>query len=137
MPSLFHISERNHLGMILMTELATQYKDKEFTRLPDIAEKIKVAPLGYLEEIALSLKKAGLIEGRTGRNGGYRLTEAPSKITTDQILSALEGPLALVPCQHSTMTCPVESTCLSRSLWGRLQKNILATLHQTTLADIS
>ncbi|MDO8617378.1 MAG: Rrf2 family transcriptional regulator [Candidatus Uhrbacteria bacterium] len=135
MSSLFHISERNHLGMILMSELAERHDASGFTRLTDIAKNMKM-PLGYLEEIAFTLKKAGLIEGRQGPQGGYRLTELPQKITAEKILTALEGPLALVACQNTATPCPVEHKCVSRSLWGRLQKNILVTLRQTTLADL-
>jgi Rrf2 family protein len=135
MNSFFRVSERNHLGMILMTELAKEKQD-DFIGLPLIAERMH-APLGYLEEVALTLKEARLIEGRRGRTGGYRLAKHPSTITIDQVLTALEGPITLVPCQDKTTICPAETGCSSRSLWHRVQKELMTTLKGTTLADLS
>lgn len=135
MNSLFHVSERNHLGLILMTELASVYKDDEYVTLAQIAEHMRISQ-GYLEEIAMSLKQAGLIEGRKGPNGGYRLAQHPDDITAEKILSALEGPLALVECQRHDSQCPAVGKCTSKSFWKVLQTNLLSTLNQTTLADM-
>ncbi len=135
MNSLFRVSERNHIGMILMSELARTYATEEYLSLQDIAKRMRLS-LGYLEEIAYALKTANLVQGRKGPGGGYRLALAPNQITADQILTALEGPLMLVPCQDKNTGCPVETSCHSSSLWGRLQRDIVSALHQTTLADL-
>ncbi len=92
--------------------------------------------LGYLEEIALKLKQGGILEGKPGRNGGYRLIKNPKSITIEAVLSALEGPMALVPCQTENFSCPVESACASKNLWHGLRKNVLSTLRRTTVADL-
>ena len=83
-----------------------------------------------------ALKKANLIEGRKGPKGGYRLAAEPKTITANAILVALEGPLSLVACQNPTFSCPVENQCVSRSLWQNLQRNLLTSLQETTLADL-
>jgi Rrf2 family protein len=114
---MFQISERDHVGLILMTELAHQAE--EFTSLKDIAERMKLS-LGYLEEIAMTLKRANLIEGKTGPGGGYRLMKKPDEITAEKILSALAGPLMLVACQKGEGTCPAEGHCSSRSFWKKI-----------------
>ncbi len=136
MPSLFHVSERSHAGLILMAELALEYGEgKRHLTLVEIAREKQLSH-GYLEEIASALKKAQLIKGKTGPGGGYTLTRPPSQITAEEILTALEGPIHLVGCQQAPGTCPAEGACSSRSFWNVLQRRVLETVRETTLADI-
>ena len=121
--------------MILMSAL-TALEDREaYFSLQEVATQHHLSQ-GYLEEIARLLKQAGLIEGRQGPGGGYRLTRTAKDITAEQILYAMEGPIQLVDCQQGPGTCPVEGDCSSKSLWALLQARITQTLHATTLEDI-
>lgn len=138
--SLIRVSARNHAGLILMTELAdrvgilTQKADGQgYVSLKEVAERMGLSQ-GFLEEMAADLKKAGLIQGRKGPGGGYRLAKPATKISAEQILTALEGPISLVACHGGA--CPVASACASKSLWGFLQSDIVKSLKKTTLADI-
>lgn len=136
MNSLFHISERTHSGLILMTCLTEHHANKQPMTLKEIAARMKLSS-GYLEEVAAALRAAGLISGRTGPRGGYTLTRAPKSITTEDVITALEGPIALVGCQTDGETCPLAGGCSSERLWGALQSKIVASLRETTLADIA
>ena len=137
MSSLFQISERCHAGLILMSALAAlpvRDTDRRVS-LHEVAVANHVSQ-GYLEEIAGSLKQAGLIEGRKGAGGGYRLTRAPGEITAEDIITAIEGPVRLVGCQQNPGACPVESSCTSKSLWKLLQTRVSQTLSTTSLQDV-
>ncbi len=132
MNSLLRVSGRNHLGLILMAELALA---DDFLSLQTVADRMKLSQ-GYLEEVATALKQAGLIDGRKGPNGGYRLSKPAQAITIEQVLTAIEGPVAMVECQDSDKHCPVEHLCTSKSLWDFLYKDVVKTLRKTTLAEI-
>jgi Rrf2 family iron-sulfur cluster assembly transcriptional regulator len=133
MNSLFRVSARNHAGMILMSKIAEAKSSDDFVSLNAVAEDMKLSQ-GFLEEIAMSLKKAGLIKGRKGPGGGYRLAKPASKITAEHILIALEGPVLLAPCHGGI--CSVASSCRSKFLWGFLQKDVLQSLKKMTLAKM-
>lgn len=133
MNSLFRVSARNHAGMILMTQIAETKNSGDFVSLGAVAKEMRLSQ-GFLEEIAMSLKKAGLIKGRKGPGGGYQLARPASKITAEQILTALEGPVMLAPCQDQC--CGVAKYCKSKSLWNFLQKDVLDSLKKTTLSDL-
>jgi len=135
MNSLFRVSERHHSGLILMTELAMLFEKDRHLSLKEIADRMRISE-GYLEEIAYRLKAAGLIAGRKGPGGGYRLTRAPQEISAGEIIEAIEGPIALVDCQ-SGAACPVEAACTSKRLWNGLQAKLIDTLNGTTLASIA
>ena len=47
----------------------------------------------YLNQILISLRKAGLIESVRGPQGGHRLARPPAQITLLEVVTALEGPL--------------------------------------------
>ena len=132
MNSLFRISEKNHTGMILMSILA-QDKGQNYISLQQIAEQMHLSQ-GYLEEIALSLKKSKLIKGKKGRSGGYKLAKDPQNITAEEILVALEGPILSMQCD--TEHCPVAQDCSSKNLWAILQKDLIHSLKTITLNQL-
>ncbi len=55
-------------------------------------------PLGYLEQIAPRLRRAGLVVSSRGAHGGYRLAREPQTITMDEVVLALEGAVAPMEC---------------------------------------
>jgi len=143
MNSLLRVSARNHAGLILMTQIAsytvhrTPYKyavrSTRYVSLSQVAKEMGLSQ-GFLEEIAMALKKAGLIRGRKGPGGGYQLAKPAKQITAEQILTALEGPLALVKCCKGK--CAMAGKCSSKSLWNFLQQDVTASLKRTTLAQL-
>ena len=132
---MFEISERAHVGLLLMAALAQTYETKGRVRLKQVAEDARVS-LAYLEEIAALLREAGLIEGRQGPGGGYRLMRIPVEITLEEISTALEGEVSLVACQKTAMTCPHEQKCRTKQVWHRLQRTIQAQLKSITLQEV-
>ncbi|MFA5130313.1 MAG: Rrf2 family transcriptional regulator [Patescibacteria group bacterium] len=136
MQGFFRIPARLHLGLILMTELAMAHErqDARALSLREVAERMKISE-GFLEEIAASLKQAGLIVGVTGPKGGYRLAKPPDKITARDIVTAIEGPVHLVDC-HGEGTCPVENLCQSKNLWNFLRDAVDDSLKAKKLTDL-
>lgn len=134
MPSFFRIPERLHLGLMLMTELASNHEAGEALSLRVIAERMSVSD-GYLEEISASLRFAKLIRGQTGPRGGYVLAKDPSKITIEEIIRAIEGPFELVAC-HGKNGCGRQSVCRSKVLWDFLQVGIEDLLKKKTLSEL-
>lgn len=131
MSSLFHVTERQHSAMVFMTSLAS--KPEVFFSLNEVAKNMGLSE-GYLEEVVPNLKQVGLIEGKKGPGGGYRLAKAAKEITAEAILMALDGPVALVPCHGAA--CPVAHACTSKSLWNKVQSSLVKTLQGITLAEL-
>ncbi len=134
MSGLFHVSARDHGALVFMSMLARANRD-EFLSLQYVADEMHLSQ-GYLEEVAASLKKAKLIEGKQGPAGGYRLTRPAREISMEDILTAIEGPLELVDCQSKGALCPVQGKCSSKRMLDALQRTIRTSLQQTTLAAL-
>ena len=99
-------------------------------------------PAKFLEAILLELKRRGLVQSKKGRGGGYYLSRPPERITFGEVIRALEGPLALVPCVSQTayarcVDCPDEATCGVRIAMGEVRDATARILDSTTLAAIN
>lgn len=55
----------------------------------EISEEMTI-PRDYLIQLALHLRRAGLIYTRPGKNGGYELAKSPAKISIGDIMKVFE-----------------------------------------------
>jgi Rrf2 family protein len=107
---------------------------EEYCSIRIIAENTGISD-GYLEQLFIPLRKAGIIQGIRGPQGGYVLGNAPEKILVGDILRSVEGSLELVSCVHSK-TCPQEGRCLSRHTWSELYHEIRDCVDSITLQSL-
>lgn len=138
-------STRSEYGVRVMVSLAREQAGGGGAphSLTQIAEAEDL-PLAYLEHLAASLKKAGLVDSRRGARGGYLLTRAAGEITMAEIIEALEGQIAPIECitegADGHLVCTRESTtdhiCPTKVLWTRVQGSIVRTLRDIKLADL-
>lgn len=133
---MFKISTRGDYGLLLLSTLASKIQTgATFVSLREVAEEKKL-PLPYLEQIVIPLKRAGLIESREGRDGGYRLARAPKEITMMEVLEVLEGPVEPVRCcGNEKGKCGSESYCNVKSSWQDAQSMLIQFFKNRTLED--
>ena len=87
----------------------------------------------YLEQIVISLSRAGLVKSVRGSQGGYRLAKAPEEYRAGDILRLIEGSLAPVSCLDDNVNqCPRSEQCATLELWKRLNNAINACLLYTS-----
>jgi Rrf2 family protein len=97
-------------------------------------------PKKFLEQILLELKRAGIVNSRRGRMGGYELLKAPEEITYGEVLRLIDGPIAPLPClskiaYKKCVDCKNEAECEIRHVFERVTLATRAVLDQTSLAD--
>ena len=107
----------------------------------DLAKR-EALPKKFLEAILLELKRHRLVESKKGKGGGYFLRLKPSEITFGDIIRALDGPLAAVPCVSETAYMPCaecldERTCGVRLAMKKVRDATADILDHTTLADVN
>ncbi len=136
---MLRISEKTNFGIFLLLAIA----ENGAMSLRDVVKQWPFMSQGYLEEIAAALKKFGLIVGRKGRGGGYRLTQAVKIITMLDVVHALDGLSIVETTTHVKMRDPSTNSggiftgwCVSRRLWGQVQQGLEKTLRGITLADL-
>lgn len=105
----------------------------------EIAQSHQI-PHKFLEQILLDLKRAGILESRRGKNGGYQMLRAADTITLGEVLRLFEGPLAPLPCLSRQAyrrcdDCVSESQCNLRREFGRAYDAYRRVLDERTVAD--
>jgi Rrf2 family protein len=107
----------------------------EYTSTRSISENTGISD-GYLEQLFILLRKAGIVQGIRGPLGGYVPGRAPDKITVGDILRAVEGPLEPANCA-GTDACPLSEACISRHTWAELYREMSDCVDSITLADLA
>jgi Rrf2 family protein len=123
--ALSYMVEKNSDDPILIAEIASQ----------------KNIPIKFLENILLSLRKAGFLESKKGKHGGYFFAQAPEKIKLSSIFRAIDGPIALLSCvslnfYEKCADCN-EKKCGINKVMAAVRDNTLAILDNKTVADLS
>ena len=108
-------------------------------QLASIATTQRVPPK-YLELIMLDLKKAGLVKSTRGPKGGYKLAREAGEISFGEVVRALEGPIALIPCASLNFYAPCgdchdEETCAIRRAFSILRDRSAELLEGISLAE--
>ena len=123
--ALSYLVEKHSNDPILIAEIANQ----------------KNIPIKFLENILLELRKAGFLESKKGKHGGYFFAQAPEKIKLSSIFRIIEGPIALLPCvslnfYEKCADCN-EKKCGINKVMAAVRDNTLAILDNKTVADLS
>jgi Rrf2 family protein len=133
-----------------MLNKKTQYAFKALTYLAehqshgpvliaDIAKKKKI-PLKFLENILLELKKAGMLDSKKGKGGGYFLNIPASKIPLADIIRKIDGPISMLPCTslyfyERCKNCD-EKNCGLHDIMIQVRDANLKILENKTVADL-
>ena len=119
-------STKSRYALRLMAELA-RYAPGTTVSLKEISERQNLS-LKYLEQIVTPLARMGLVKSERGSQGGYRLTKTPADYTAGEILRAIEGSVAPIPCLGSeTNECPMSEQCFTLPFWSGLDDVINST----------
>jgi Rrf2 family transcriptional regulator, cysteine metabolism repressor len=128
------ITSRTEYGLRAMVFLAMSGGERPVP-LSEIAGAESI-PAPFLERILATLRNAELVQTTRGASGGYALARQPCEVTVADIVTALEGPLALVDCLPGDTNCPRAENCASRVVWRRLDEAISGALGAITLNDL-
>jgi Rrf2 family protein len=90
---------------------------------------------GYLEQLFIPLRQAGIVQGARGPRGGYLPGRPLDKISVGDILRAVEGSLEPVECLNSR-ACPAADKCASRHTWSELYREIAGCVDSISLKDL-
>ena len=95
-------------------------------------------PEPTVAKILKILTKSGFVVSARGIRGGYRLDRSADKITVADIITAMDGPIAVTACvEGGTNDCAMESKCPVRGNWDKVNRAIRAALEEVSLADIA
>ena len=133
------LSKKSKYGLRALLALARQ-RDHDPVQIAELAEQEEI-PKKFLEMILLELKNTGILQSKKGKGGGYLLGKTPEGISLGDIIRALDGPLAPLPCVSQTAyrkcdECHDEATCGIRAIMQEVRDATAHILDGTSLADV-
>ena len=134
------LSKKSKYGLKALLVLAKEGGSRPML-VADLAAS-EALPKKFLEAILLELKRHRIVDSRKGRGGGYFLRRKPAEVTFGEVIRALDGPLAAVPCVSQTAYMPCaecldEQTCGVRFAMKEVRDATARILERTTLASVN
>jgi Rrf2 family protein len=133
------LSKKTQYAFKALTFMAERKKDGPLL-IAEISKKKKI-PLKFLENILLELKKAGLLDSKKGKGGGYFFKMDPKDIKLAQVMRLIEGPIALLPCvslnfYERCKDCD-EKKCGLHNVMIQVRDKTLSILENKTVSDLT
>ncbi len=95
-------------------------------------------PAPTASKILGAMARAGILNSHRGLNGGFSLARAPQEISVSDIVSAVDGPIALTECvEHGQGDCDLLTSCRMRGYWQKINNAIQDALKDITLAEFA
>ena len=96
-------------------------------------------PLPMVSKILKALSKGGILISHRGVKGGYSLARTAERILAVEIISALEGPIAITECIGADYDsqCMLERLCPIRVNWQKINRAVRDALGTITLAEMT
>jgi Rrf2 family protein len=99
------------------------------------------APRKFLEAILLELRRQGFVDSQRGKAGGYVLAKPAGAIALADVIRAIDGPLAPIPCASLTAyrpctDCPDPAACTLRRVMREVRDATAAILDHRTVAEL-
>ena len=128
---MIRMTKQADYGIVLLTRLASSQQD--WLNASELAEQVQL-PLPMVSKILKHLARGGLLDSHRGVKGGYRLARPAEGISVAEIITALDGPIAITECiDDGPGECSQESICAIRENWQRINQAIRGALDEITL----
>jgi len=134
---MIRLGKLTDYGLVLMTRIAQHHDHAQHTAR-DLAMESRL-PLPTVSKLLKLLLQGGVLVSHRGVKGGYSLARAADAISLAEIVTILEGPIALTECSTDvTGLCDLEPSCpimrnqrvISQVIRGALEKVMLSDLIQ-------
>src|ERR1043166_7140623 len=130
------ISRRAEYALRALIALARQGRALQIVEL----SRIENIPVKFLEQILLALRNAGFLSSKRGVGGGYALRVQPSQIIIGDVIRAMDGPIAPVPCAAKQplekCSCPDPQRCALRLLMTDVRDELSDIFDHRTIEDM-
>lgn len=130
------ITYKGDYALKTVLDLAVHYGSGVVT-IHDLAKRID-APVKFLEQILLDLKRAGFVESRRGKVGGYTLAKPPSAIRLGEVVRFIDGPIEPIACAENRYSgCSDLYKCVFRKVWQDVTEATSDIVDNITFEDLA
>jgi Rrf2 family protein len=129
------VTMKSDYGLRAMIDLAVHYGQGPISS-GDIAGR-QYVPEHFLNQLLISLRRAGLLKSQRGPQGGHMLAKPPSGISMGEIIRALDGTTAPMECLPEPSVCQLSAGCAIRDVWRQVEEYAQTLIDGTTLEQLA
>lgn len=89
-----------------------------------------------VSKILKILAEGDIVHSVRGADGGYHLAKSPAELTLVEVLTVMEGEVAMTTCCEQKEKCLLETNCLTRENWQKINHMVRQLLSQWTILDM-
>lgn len=129
------ITYKGDYALKTIFDLALHYGRSPVT-IQQLAKRADI-PLKFLEQILLDLKRAGFVESKRGKVGGYLLARSPSQIRLGAVVKFIDGPIEPIACvDKGYKGCADINRCIFRNIWTQITDATNKIIDNVTFEDL-
>jgi FeS assembly SUF system regulator len=134
---MIRLSKLADYAMVVLFRLSAAPEPGEGVQTsPGIASATGV-PEPTVAKVLKLLTAASLVHSHRGARGGYRLARGLEDISVADVITAVDGPIALTACVAGAhAVCGTEGSCALRGRWKLVNDAIRRALDGITLAEM-
>lgn len=130
---MLRIGKLTDYALLIMSQMAKE--PDSVLSATSLAEALHLTT-PTVSKVLKMLSDADLVSSVRGAVGGYHLARAAHKVTVADIISAMEGELAMTECCESTNLCAINTMCTMRENWRKINQMIHSLLNKFTILDM-
>ena len=131
---MFRLSKLTDYAVVVLVRLA---EVDGVQTSPGVAQATGV-PEPTVAKVLKALAASGLVASQRGARGGYRLMRPLTAIAVADVITAIDGPIAMTACvEGSGASCEASCSCPVRGRWDAVNDAVRDALSGITLADMA
>lgn len=131
---MIRLSRFTDYAVLMLAELARDESAR--ASAADLATRTNLAE-PTVAKILKILNRAGLVVSTRGATGGYMIARPAHEMTVADIISAVEGPVAITACADGhDDDCSLSGVCAMNGRWSEVNAAVRGALESVTLADM-
>lgn len=133
------LSKKTKYAINALVYLARK-ENNEPVLISEIAEKQHI-PKKFLEAILLDMRRAGILNSKKGKGGGYFLQKKADEVNLADVIRLFDGAIAFLPCvthkyYERCEECIDENICGIRDVFFQVRNETVELLKKSTLSEI-
>ena len=132
---MIRLTKLTDYGIVLMSRLAAEPDSLMTASSLALETQISVPTVAKILKV---LSREQLLASYRGANGGYTLARDPRDISVEDVIAAMEGPIAVTECAElGPGECAQESVCRVRTNWQKINEVVREALASISLAEMA
>jgi len=136
---MLSMTKRADYALLALSYLASAGADdpQRLVNTKEIADQFEI-PQEMLAKLLQTLAKGGMVASHPGPTGGYRLLRPAAQISVAQVMTLVDGPVALLNCSNGQGDlCKQFSKCTIRDPLAEIESRVKTLLEAISIAEIT